>query len=143
MNDNLGRVRLFVYGTALTGEPDHQHLIAARATLIGVSQTAPGYSLVEIGPLAALVEEGNGTVTGEVFELDRQRLFNLLRGLDPHGIYQVRSVRLSDGTTVDTFILPVDQARGKRRIKNGDWRARFAAAPQPFRRGPMFPLRRN
>ncbi|MFO0555888.1 MAG: gamma-glutamylcyclotransferase family protein [Polyangiaceae bacterium] len=139
--------RFFVYGTARHGEPNHAALVAAGARPVKsageVSRTAAGYSLVEVGPFAALVEEGAGVVVGEVYELARAGFFPLLRALDPRGIFQLGRVRLEDGTTVESLVLAVDQARGKRRIRGGDWRARFQPLPRqpglrnapPVRRG--------
>ena len=122
---DVRRTRLFVYGTLLPGEPDHALLAGAEA--LGPARTAQGFALVELPTLAGLVAEGAGVVVGEVFVLDPQ----ILRGCDVKReigrLFQRRRIALADGTEADTYLLEPDQVRGKRRVKDGDWRARFAA----------------
>lgn len=127
-------IRLFVYGALLTGEPGHAVLDGIAASAI---KTATGYSLVEAGPLAALVEEGEGVVAGEVYELERDAFMRVTRQEAHAGLFELSPVRLEDGTTAQTFLLPVDRARGKRRIKGGDWRARFGGSHGGVRAGPF------
>ena len=126
--------RLFVYGALLSGEPGHAALEGLAPTAI---KTAVGYSLVEAGPLAALVEEGDGAVVGEVYELEREAFMRVTRQEAHAGLFDLATVRLEDGSTAQTFLLAVDRARGKRRIKGGDWRARFGGAPGGVRAGPF------
>lgn len=116
-------VRLFVYGTMLPGERDAAQLTGAIA--LGAARTAEGYGLVEVGPLAGLVEGGSGSVIGELFTIDQA----LLRALDRQpahpALFHRKAVRLEDETFAEAFLLFADQVRGKRRIRGGDWRGRF------------------
>ncbi|MBI4956621.1 MAG: gamma-glutamylcyclotransferase [Myxococcales bacterium] len=118
------RFRIFIYGTELPGEPDHALL--AGAVLLGPARTAPGYALVELVGFAGLVAEGQGEVTGELWEMP----YETLRGLDVRRevgrLFQRRHVRLADGSDAEAYVLETDQVRGKRRVRGGDWRARFA-----------------
>src|SRR4051812_1772315 len=66
------RFRLFVYGTFLVGEPEHG--VIAGAEPLGPMRTAPGYTLVELQGLAALVEGGAGDVAGELYLVDYDTL---------------------------------------------------------------------
>jgi len=119
----IDHARLFVYGSQLPGERDAEQL--AGAVQVGAVRTAQGYSLVEVGPLAGLIEEGSGIVVGELYTIGQ----GLMRTLDrqaPHpGLFHRKAVRLEDGSVAEAFFLFADQVRGKRRIRGGDWRGRF------------------
>lgn len=119
------RFSIFCYGTDLPGEPDHALLAGAIAR--GPARTAPGYALVELAGCAGLVAEGRGDVVGELYEMG----YETLRALDVRRevgrLFQRRPVRLADGSEVEAYVLEADQVRGKRRLRGGDWRARFAA----------------
>jgi gamma-glutamylcyclotransferase (GGCT)/AIG2-like uncharacterized protein YtfP len=127
-------VRFFVYATLLEGEPGHTPLIGHTPTPV---QTAAGYTIVEIGPLAGLVEEGTANVVGELYELEREPFMNVTGQASHAGLFQLKPVRLDDGSTAESLFLSVDQARGKRRIKGGDWRARFGNGPGGLSAGPL------
>lgn len=120
--------RVFEYGTLMVGEPRHALLRGAKP--LGPARTAKGYALVEVRAMAGLVEGGEGDVVGELYEVG----YEILRGLDLErdipALYQRREVRLSDGAVAHAYFLSADQARGLRRVRSGDWRARFAA-PKP------------
>lgn len=127
-------VRFFVYATLLEGEPGHTPLMGHAPT---AAKTAAGYTIVEIGPLAGLVEEGSATVLGEIYDLEREAFINVTGQASHAGLFQLMPVRLDDGTTAEALFLSVDQARGKRRIKGGDWRARFGNGPGGLAAGPL------
>jgi gamma-glutamylcyclotransferase (GGCT)/AIG2-like uncharacterized protein YtfP len=127
-------VRFFVYATLLSGEPGHTPLIGQTPT---PAKTAEGYTIVEIGPLAGLVEEGGASVVGELYELEREPFMNVTGQASYAGLFQLKPVRLDDGTTAEALFLSTDQARGKRRIKGGDWRARFGGGPGGLAAGPL------
>lgn len=116
-------LRLFVYGTMLPGERDAAQL--AGAVALGPARTAEGYGLVEVGPLAGLVEGGAGSVIGELFNVDQAQMRALDRQPQHPNLFHRKPVRLDDGTTAEAFLLFADQVRGKRRIRGGDWRGRF------------------
>jgi gamma-glutamylcyclotransferase (GGCT)/AIG2-like uncharacterized protein YtfP len=116
-------MRFFVYGTMMTGEQHHATLLGANP--ISTLRTAPGYSIVELGALAALIEEGSGSVVGELYDLDPAAVKAVMQQPEHPGLFQLARVRLADGSTAEAFILHVDQVRGKRRVREGDWRARF------------------
>lgn len=122
-------LRFFVYGSLMSGEPDHARL--GGAGKLASVRTKPGYSLVEVGALAALVAEGSGTVLGELYELDGEAFRKVALSHDYGSLYRVDPVELEDGTRAQAFTLPTDQVRGKRRIESGDWRGRFAARNRP------------
>ncbi len=122
MSDPI-RVRFFACGTLLSGENHHARLGGAPS--MATLRTRAGYSLIEVGALAALVEEGDGTVVGELYELDAPIFQRVAKQEDHPGLFQLRPVHLEDGTSAESFFLGADQVRGKRRIHRGDFRSRF------------------
>ena len=69
-------MKIFVYGTLLSGEGDHRQLRGARP--LAVRRTEPLYTLVSLGPYPALLDGGTTSVTGEVYDVDG----DLLSALD-------------------------------------------------------------
>lgn len=123
-------LRFFVYGSHLSGEPDHGKL--AGAELVGPARTEPGYTLVELGALAGLVAEGSGAVVGEVYAAPHEVLSRL--AAEHPGLFRLEAVRLEGGASAHAFVLGADQVRGKRRVAGGDWRGRFGARPSGVER---------
>src|SRR5262249_48925271 len=115
---------LFVYGALLPGEPEHARLQGARA--LGPAETEPAFDLVDLGPEPALVPGGTTAVRGEVYALTPAQL----AAVDVHHGHPLRyrrgTIRLSDGRMVEAHQLAPDQARGRRRIRSGDWRTRLS-----------------
>lgn len=120
----MATTRVFVYGTMLGGEPNHADLDGAPC--LGPRRTRAGYALVELAAIAGLVEEGSGSVGGELYEVEPATLMKLARQARHPGLFQLRPVDLEDGTRAESLLLEPAQARGKRRVRGGDWRGRFA-----------------
>jgi len=118
------RFRLFVYGTFLPGEPDHELL--AGAELVGPATTQPRYKLVELTGAAGLLDRGDTAVVGEVYELDVKTLAACDVKREHPVLFERRGVELSDGSVAHAYFLRHEQSRGRRRIRGGDWRNRFA-----------------
>lgn len=116
-------MRFFVYATMMEGEPHHATLLGAKP--LANARTTTGYSLVELGALGALVEGGAGSVAGEIYELDPEAVRSVMRQPDHPGLFSLATVKLADGSSAEAFVLHPDQVRGKRRVKEGDWKARF------------------
>lgn len=121
-------IRLFVYGTELSGERDHA--ILEGAELVGEVRTAPAYALVDLGQLPALLGRGTVSVTGELYRIDRKLRFRLDVLREVPALFHRTSVLLDDGTRAETYAMRDEQVRGKRRLANGDWRRRFTARPR-------------
>jgi gamma-glutamylcyclotransferase (GGCT)/AIG2-like uncharacterized protein YtfP len=115
--------RLFVYGTLLPGEV-HAPLLEG-AALLGAARTAPKYHLVELGPNAALLEGGLVSVIGEVYEVSPQVLAACDLERQHPVLYLRKRVDLDDGSEAYAYFLRNEQTVGRRRIKSGDWKARF------------------
>jgi gamma-glutamylcyclotransferase (GGCT)/AIG2-like uncharacterized protein YtfP len=124
-------LQLFVCDAMLSGLPDHGRLAGARS--LGVATTAPELDLVDLGADAALVLGGTTAVQGEVYAMGVVQLASI----DVHKghplVHKRRRIRLADGREVEAYTLDADQARGRRRIRSGSYRAHLAppvAAPR-------------
>jgi gamma-glutamylaminecyclotransferase len=116
--------RLFVYGTLMQGEPGHGVLSGAR--FVGAARTQARYTLVELGAHAGLLDEGGGAVVGELYELDRRGMLACDKHCDHPARFHRDWIQLDDGTRAYAYFVHGDQARARRRLHGGDWRARFA-----------------
>ncbi len=116
--------RLFVYGTFMSGEREHDMLAGAERK--GAAKTVKGFTLVETRALAGMLQGGDGDVVGEVYEVGYETLRACDKRRDHPSLYERREIELSDGTRAHAYLLRADQARGLRRIKGGDWKKRFA-----------------
>lgn len=112
---------LFVYDAWMSGQPGAARLAGSRP--VGPAVTEPRFDLVDLGREVALVTGGTTAVKGEVHVLDAQ----LLASLDVEKGHPLRyrraRIQLDDGREVDAYTLDADQARGRRRIRSGDYRA--------------------
>jgi len=124
---------LFVYGVMMRGEPEHARLAAARP--LGPAATEASFDLVDLGAEPALVPGGTTKVQGELYALPAAEL----AAIDVHHGHPLRyrrgAVTLDDGRVVEAHQLAADQARGRRRIRSGDWRTRLGQ-PAPAEERP-------
>lgn len=121
-------IRLFDYGSLMAGERDHALLASAK--LIGPARTRPAFHLVDLGVYAALVAGGDVSVVGELYLVERKACF----AIDVHKqcsvLFDRVAIELDDGSTAHAYLMPEERVRGKRRIKCGSWRDRFAPPPR-------------
>ncbi|WP_426747458.1 gamma-glutamylcyclotransferase family protein [Myxococcus faecalis] len=112
--------RVFVYGTLLSGEPNHRLLRGAR--LIGPARTPPRFTLHDYGHFPALASGGNHVVEGEVYEVDALMLAALDR-LESHpSFYRRTPITLDDVGRVEAYLLPKERLAGRPIIESGCWR---------------------
>jgi len=113
-------MRVFVYGTLLSGEGNHGQLRGARP--LAVRRTEPRYTLVSLGPYPALLVGGTTSVTGEVYDVDD----DLLRAIDRFegvpSLYRRERIRLLGGESVHGYVLARPRAKSYEVIRSGDWR---------------------
>jgi gamma-glutamylaminecyclotransferase len=121
--------RLFVYGTLLEGEKDHQ-LLAGRAP-VGRFTTEAFFHLVDVGTYPALVAGGTTCVAGELYLVDLRTLLAIDVALQVPTLFARVRVRLSDGTEAESHVMGEDRVRGRRRLHHGDWRKRFTGHVAP------------
>ncbi len=117
------RFILFVYGTMLEGEADHATL--GDAPCLGPANTAAGYALVEFRAMAGLVERGISRVYGQLYSVSYETLRACDKLRDHPNRYHRKELVLEGGTRAHCYLLHTEQARGLRRIRHGDWLARF------------------
>jgi gamma-glutamylaminecyclotransferase len=98
--------RVFICGSALRGQPDHQNLQSAE--FIRPAKTRPTYRLhaAENGwhPAIYEVTEGGISIPGEVYELTQEQYEYLLANEPPH-MYP-SDVVLEDGEVLTAMLYP-------------------------------------
>ncbi len=134
-NMEIRKCRLFVYGTLLEGQPGHALL--AGAELVGGGQTEPAFELIDLGAYAAIVPGGSTAVVGEVYLADLETRARIDRERQVPILFERTRIRLAAGDEVEAYVMSADKVRGRRRLRHGDWRRRFAPtvprpAPNPF-----------
>jgi gamma-glutamylcyclotransferase (GGCT)/AIG2-like uncharacterized protein YtfP len=91
-------MRFFVYASMLTGEPHHAELAGAKP--VAALRTEAGYALVELPTMAGLVRSREGSVLGEVYELERKVFLEIMKQARHPGLFQLARVKLEDGTEI-------------------------------------------
>ena len=128
-------VRLFVYGLLLQGEREHDLLEGA--PLLGEARTVPEHTLVDLNFYPVLLVGGQVAVLGELYGVSRHLRFKL----DVHHqcpvLFRRVTVKLSDGTEAETYVMDEEKVRGKRRLRAGSWRGRFEPRRSSVPPGPM------
>ncbi len=98
--------RVFICGSALRGQPDHQNLQAAK--FIREAATQPRYRLHVAGngwhPAIFEVATGGISIPGEVYEMTTEQ-FDHLNANEPPHMYPA-DVVLQDGEVLTAFLYP-------------------------------------
>jgi gamma-glutamylcyclotransferase (GGCT)/AIG2-like uncharacterized protein YtfP len=98
--------RVFICGSALRGQPDHDNL--GSAPFIGEAHTQPRYRLHAAGegwhPAVYEVAEGGISIPGEVYEMTAEQFEHLTAG-EPDHLYPADIV-LSTGEVLTAFLYP-------------------------------------
>ncbi len=135
MDPDAPEVRLFVYGLLLQGE--REHALLEGAPLLGEVQTVPSHTLVDLSFYPVLLVGGQVAVAGELYGVSRHLRFKL----DVHHqcpvLFRRVTVKLSDGTEAETYVMDEEKVRGKRRLRAGSWRGRFEPRRGIVPPGPM------
>jgi gamma-glutamylaminecyclotransferase len=101
-----GSTRVFICGSALRGQPDHQNLQSAQ--FIRATQTSPLYRLHAAAdgwhPAIYQVETGGIAIPGEVYELTAEQ-YDYLISTEPPNMYP-GDIVLEDGEIVTAILYP-------------------------------------
>lgn len=121
--DHTKYVDIFVYGTLMEGYGNSFFL--QNDVFLGYGETKPEYTFYNLGHFPAMVEGGDTSVKGEVYEVHPQTIewLDKLEGV-AEGLYKRKEITLADGERVFTYIFPRENLEPRRDtpIKSGDWR---------------------
>lgn len=106
MTKEQGIKHVFICGSALRGQPDHQNLTEAK--FIKTTKTEPQYRLhaAENGwhPAIYAVETGGVSIPGEIYEMTEEQYEYLLANEPPH-MYP-ETVNLAGGESAIAMLYP-------------------------------------
>ena len=120
--DDTEYVDVFVYGTLMDGFGNSFFL--QNDVFIGYGETKPEYTLYNLKHFPAMVEGGNTSVKGEIYEVDPRTVewLDKLEGV-AEGLYERKNIILADGGMALAYILPRANLRpDDKAIKSGDWK---------------------
>lgn len=112
--------RVFVYGSLMAGERIHSTL--ADAEFDGVVRTARGFRMHDLGPYPAIVREGDGRVTGEVYLASPETVAALDRIEGHPNYYRREQIQLANGATAYAYIMKTERVAEKPVVADGDWK---------------------
>lgn len=118
---------MFLNGTAMSGQPDHDTIAAA--TPLGPARTAPHYRFFAVRdefPGLLPVQSGGAEVVGELYEMTDELLLNRLLPGEPAEL-ELGTVKLGDGRVVNAMRLRPDRIAATDKVVDitalGGWRA--------------------
>ncbi len=120
---------LFAYGSLRQGELHHAHLEGAES--LGIARTLAAFHLVELLSYPALVPGGRLEVVGELYRVPRELLLRLDVLKEVPRLFDRARIALADGRIAEAYLMRLEQVVGMRRLRTGDWRARFSAPRRP------------
>lgn len=114
---------VFVYGTLLRGERNHGLLSGSSS--LGRRQTAPEFTLYDLGSYPGAAEGGETAIKGELYQVDQHTLARLDR-LEGHPrFYRRRTVTLASGEKVLMYLMTKSMRTVVRiPLASGSWRDR-------------------
>jgi gamma-glutamylcyclotransferase (GGCT)/AIG2-like uncharacterized protein YtfP len=111
----------------MSGQKDHAAIAGAR--LIGPATTAPNYRFFAVRdefPGLLPVESGGAPITGELYEMSDELLFDSLLPQEPREL-EIGSIELVDGSAVRAMILLPERLSAGDKVLDiadfGGWRA--------------------
>jgi gamma-glutamylcyclotransferase (GGCT)/AIG2-like uncharacterized protein YtfP len=119
--DDIEYVDVFVYGTLMKGFGNHFFL--QNDVFLGYGETKPEYTLYDLGHFPAMVDGGETSVKGEIYEADPRTVewMDKLEGVED-GLYEKKEIILTDGGKVLVYIFPRENLRPTDvPIKSGKW----------------------
>lgn len=111
--------RLFVYGSLMRGQANHDLLAGSR--FIGPARTLPRYTLVDLGPYPGLLAGGTAAVAGELYAVDAPTLARLDQFEEHPHVYERRPIALASGEPAEAYLLRPHLRQGAPEIRSGRW----------------------
>jgi gamma-glutamylaminecyclotransferase len=106
MSNSSGSKTVFICGSALRGQPDHENLQSA--TFVGAACTAPKYRLHSVGdgwhPGIYAVEADGIAIPGELYEMTAEQ-YDYLASNEPPHMYPA-AIELEGGGSAIAFLYP-------------------------------------
>ncbi len=115
----MSATTLFIYGSLLSGEANHDNLDGARA--LGAASTAARYSLIDLGPYPALLKSGETSIVGELYEVTAEHVARLDEFEGAPGLYQRLPIVLADGRRAQAFFF-AEEPLNSVLVPSGNWR---------------------
>ena len=111
--------RVFVYGSLRRG--GRAHALLAEGRFLGVTESVPGYTMLDLGAYPALVP-GEDAIVGELYEASP----GLIRRLDAYegvpDLFVREKIALADGTEAWVYIFRNTHRREDwPRVRGSDW----------------------
>lgn len=123
--------RMFLNGTAMSGQKDHATI--AGAAFLGAARTAPCYRFFAVRdefPGLLPVRENGASIEGELYEMPEEMLYDALLPEEPAEL-ELGAIVLDDGTVVNAMHLQPERVAAGDRLVDisgyGGWRAYQAA----------------
>jgi gamma-glutamylcyclotransferase (GGCT)/AIG2-like uncharacterized protein YtfP len=116
----VSRILLFVYGTLLSGEPNHALLGSSESA--GSARTAPAFDLLHLGDYPAMARGGHTAIAGELYWVDGATRDRLDEFEGHPSLYRRTRIALDDGRFAQSYVLCRRTTADDIRIAHGDWR---------------------
>lgn len=118
--------KIFVYGTLLRDQGNWSWALQDQ-TFICEAETEPEYTMISLGGFPGVLEGGETSIKGEVFEVDDERMPSIdnLEGVNhdkpEDGMYRAEVITLTDGTEALIYIYNSEGRRRCEEIESGSW----------------------
>ena len=105
-------MKVFVYGTLMSGDYNHSVISAGNCKLLREAVTKREFTLYDLGGFPGMVKGGNNSIVGELYEVCSATLrrMDILEG-HPQ-FYRRNIIELQCGEKVQTYILDKGYIRG-------------------------------
>ena len=108
---------MFVYGTLRKGQRNHDWL--GNAAVVGTCTTLPRFTLVDAGGFPGVIEPGEQSIVGEVYQISTHVLYDLD---ELEGYPQLFDRRMIDTKFGSCWIYIYLQPHGfEPKVMSGDW----------------------
>ena len=95
--------KVFVYGSLRKGGGLHDVLEDCK--FLCFAKTSCNYTMISLGSFPALLEEGDNSILGEIYEVNKQTLASLDRIEGHPNFYKRTKIKLEDESFVEGYVL--------------------------------------